>query len=366
MIFSRPFCTSNDTAFIRMTAIKSIFIDPDCLEESRLWRLKTKCIAEIRTIYQTKPRHYANSLSHRQLLRLLQVLAFLARGDKVWMPEYGELLMQHNHQPGVVQLLELLVAYTISTAQLAQLLHEATTPNARRSIIVCMFHARNRSVSVEREFVDALLPWTMGKDFATRLLAQFVVHRLLQQHSLPAYHMIAQMCLNSLNSPDHRDEHERLSTLDFRFCIDPNDLLGPLLVLHDVPRLSGICPSEWIPIECIGEDLANRSLTNKFTFVEGKVENRLMRTTPVELNVDNVQRKIVPLRQLFPEWQQLELEEQSTVKVQARSGLVVVASLLSKEANLGGLARTCEIFGAQELVLANLKTIETREFQALR
>lgn len=45
--------------------------------------------------------------------------------------------------------------------------------------------------------------------------------------------------------------------------------------------------------------------------------------------------------------------------------IIVVASLVEKSQNLGGIARTCEIFGSKELIVSNLKQIEDKEFQAL-
>jgi tRNA G18 (ribose-2'-O)-methylase SpoU len=38
-----------------------------------------------------------------------------------------------------------------------------------------------------------------------------------------------------------------------------------------------------------------------------------------------------------------------------RSPLIVIASLVDKLPNLGGLARTCEVFNAGTLVVANLR-----------
>ena len=45
--------------------------------------------------------------------------------------------------------------------------------------------------------------------------------------------------------------------------------------------------------------------------------------------------------------------------------LIVVASLIDKIPNLGGICRTCEIFGVAEYVIGSLKFIESREFQTL-
>ena len=52
-------------------------------------------------------------------------------------------------------------------------------------------------------------------------------------------------------------------------------------------------------------------------------------------------------------------------KYNEETGMIVVASLIDRPPNLGGLARTCEIFGAKELVIGSLRYVENREFQTL-
>ena len=47
------------------------------------------------------------------------------------------------------------------------------------------------------------------------------------------------------------------------------------------------------------------------------------------------------------------------------SELIVVASLIDKNTNLGGLARTCEIFGISKYVIHSLKSQENFEFKTL-
>lgn len=54
------------------------------------------------------------------------------------------------------------------------------------------------------------------------------------------------------------------------------------------------------------------------------------------------------------------MDESST-----NSMLIVVASLIDKVTNLGGLARTCQVFGASTLVVDSLSCVEKREFTAL-
>lgn len=47
------------------------------------------------------------------------------------------------------------------------------------------------------------------------------------------------------------------------------------------------------------------------------------------------------------------------------SGLVVVASLIDRAPNLGGLNRTCEVFGVKEYVLNNFQLTKNKEYQSL-
>lgn len=49
----------------------------------------------------------------------------------------------------------------------------------------------------------------------------------------------------------------------------------------------------------------------------------------------------------------------------SRQSIIMVASLLDRVPNLAGLTRTCEVFKAQALVLADLSVIKQREFAGI-
>jgi tRNA G18 (ribose-2'-O)-methylase SpoU len=68
-------------------------------------------------------------------------------------------------------------------------------------------------------------------------------------------------------------------------------------------------------------------------------------------NSQNAQRKYIP---------SLALDEHTTA-----SNLIVIGSLIDKVTNLGGLARTCQVFGASTFVVDNLSCVEKKEFTAL-
>ena len=93
-----------------------------------------------------------------------------------------------------------------------------------------------------------------------------------------------------------------------------------------------------------------RAEVAEYRFVDGPISSRRERlftgpaqaaAGPAELNH---QKKIVAVRD------------------RQKFGMVVVASLLDNSVNLGGLARTCEIFNAEKLVLNDLGATQTTQF----
>ncbi len=96
------------------------------------------------------------------------------------------------------------------------------------------------------------------------------------------------------------------------------------------------------------------------------------RDSATEARRNNFQQKIRPLSELFDS--ALELRGQAggdgsdAGAVQGRRrrrDLIMIASLVSKPANLGGLTRTCEIFNARKLVVPDLKVRTNSTYKAL-
>ena len=78
-----------------------------------------------------------------------------------------------------------------------------------------------------------------------------------------------------------------------------------------------------------------------------------------------LQTKRIPYDEL-----QMILKEESQMGLRNGSGtvrqeVIVCASLVSKATNLGGLARTCEIFAVEKMTLGNMSVITTDAFQGV-
>lgn len=70
------------------------------------------------------------------------------------------------------------------------------------------------------------------------------------------------------------------------------------------------------------------------------------------MSIEDLQKKIIPWHVLLPSRADVEnmSEGAKARKLSNHDGLVLVASLIDRVTNLGGISRTCEIFNIKELV----------------
>ena len=96
-------------------------------------------------------------------------------------------------------------------------------------------------------------------------------------------------------------------------------------------------------------------------------ESSLMKVSESPDNANVYQKKINPWKYLPISQDITDFAEelQSKKKVAAEDGLILVASLLEKLPNLGGLCRTCEIFGVSKYVVSSLRYLADQTFQSL-
>jgi hypothetical protein len=82
-------------------------------------------------------------------------------------------------------------------------------------------------------------------------------------------------------------------------------------------------------------------------------------------DVVNFQRKIIPLDALNLSLEELRENRLRNAAGRQRQPLIVCASLVDKVPNLGGLARTAEIFGADRLVVPDILQTKLDNFKSL-
>ncbi|CAD7004917.1 unnamed protein product [Ceratitis capitata] len=66
-----------------------------------------------------------------------------------------------------------------------------------------------------------------------------------------------------------------------------------------------------------------------------------------------------------PEQDLYAMSSITDVDISENSRMFVVASLIDKIPNLGGIARTCEVLGIRNLVLSSKKLTENQDFKSV-
>ncbi|KAJ8969654.1 hypothetical protein NQ314_001656 [Rhamnusium bicolor] len=130
----------------------------------------------------------------------------------------------------------------------------------------------------------------------------------------------------------------------------------------DIPKLNGVTKTEWenfthyeFTTRSIIE-ISNKDKTFANSVIDVNSEKSGERTyTNMADNTYNIQRKITP-------WK-LAMEEQGNEK--QLGDFILIASLIDKSTNLGGLSRTCEVFGIKQLILNDAKIVNDKDFKSL-
>uniref|UniRef100_F6YVG2 tRNA (guanosine(18)-2'-O)-methyltransferase TARBP1 n=2 Tax=Ciona intestinalis TaxID=7719 RepID=F6YVG2_CIOIN len=125
----------------------------------------------------------------------------------------------------------------------------------------------------------------------------------------------------------------------------------PRLCLLDIPEISAFeekaSTDSWIPVCNPRSILRDLNSSNWIAMGSKKLSDEASSNTDI-METGNVQKKIVT----------------SDIKKKA-GGLVLVASLIDKPSNLGGLTRTCEVFGAEQMIVHSLSCTSDKLFQSL-
>ncbi|XP_055694244.1 uncharacterized protein LOC129796385 [Lutzomyia longipalpis] len=311
------------------------------------------------TLSRTKVMYYPNSHHHLAKLRIIQGIAAIARKNKVWHKEYLEFLLNEANQPSILYILELLVAETIPMEEIEELFRKLEDPkdlkmHSIQSIFCILFILckRKQCRDFSTKTFRALHPWTMGQNFSCRLYAQIAMQKIfpfledVQEHEREM-HRVVEFSFEHLSGNPEKNIERLIKDFRFNF-LNIDHLLCDKYIFRDIPRITGVAESE-IVHECSEGDESLANITHPW-----HEKNSPGAQTAVEM-YDNIQTKIIPPDGFVG----------GTQGEGKQSNLVVCASLIENHPNLGGLARTCEIFGVQRLTLNSLRDIENSQFLAL-
>nr|XP_031838654.1 uncharacterized protein LOC116429639 [Nomia melanderi] len=358
--------------------------------------------------YKNK-RYFNNSYAHKMKHRIMQTLLILQPVlNEIDTTTVVDLLCKlmilesNQHSVRLMQewlLIKIFVENENLRHKLWKFFEEAiTTRPGCTSSIACIFYhvAKLLSNSDQRTFISMGIPYIahccLGQQYNMRLYNEVIFIQLFN-------------ILESLNCDNITNEYRGLYKAIVEHFKDENAIKSLTKIQDDfylstfhasddyslqtiyfeLPRLTDMDPNEWICPDVFKQlnftqtqNHPLQMLNLNSSLSEIKTSLYIMKSTTdfsikhSEMNIEelsNVQKKIDPSvsanllhNDIFP-----TIRESISQKriLSDDEGIIIVACLIDSTPNLGGLARTCEIFRAKELVIANLSLIKNKDFQNL-
>ncbi|XP_062502698.1 probable methyltransferase TARBP1 isoform X2 [Corticium candelabrum] len=376
--------------------------------ENIIWKVIEFLIQKDEEISCSKPLYHGNTFEHRMKHRLWEVVLLLQSGCSdecrvVWLAECAFESLVFDNQPSVRVMIECLIVRLLlqHSDRLIDLLWSHLEKDHERRIgllaslmnIVtltgCHLPSCQQKVTFFSRALSSVLPWTQTHHFSVRVHAQAALHKMwshCEEHHIDEIleqHSIVANCVRFGGLSSDAAKHRQRLLDNFIYSgLHPMEDFSVEFLFHTLPRLSGITGEEWIsPCTFLKVDnvfwTSQASLLvmlpehsrlhdckpglwvsadKKQTITENMPNKKIM---PGEL-LSNVASANKSVRHVVGE----EIHHDTIVNGEECS-LVLVASLIDKAPNLGGLCRTCEVFAVKTLVLGNTKILDDRMFQSL-
>ncbi|XP_061546893.1 probable methyltransferase TARBP1 [Phycodurus eques] len=236
--------------------------------------------------------------------------------------------------------------------------------------------------------LDISLQWCFHHNFSVRLYALLALKRVWSLvevrgektvDGLRGLSTVVKACLHQTdalkNTGNANKNWNRIQEHFFFGAFHPIRDYSIETIFYTFPSLSGLADDEWIPpwklekLSCFSQTPPLRNTAPNLSQLQpGDWIQQHKCEEEKEERWAEVQKKITPwsldIQEQDPELQLVPLKRAARVGKQ-HGALLVVASLIDKPTNLGGLCRTCEIFGASALALDNLRHITDKHFQSL-
>lgn len=383
-------------------------LDPSNVQHGRLIeQLVMDLLKRDNGISKSKVRYYSNSLQHRIKNRVWQTLLLL-------LPKLREesvaTLLNHVYEAGycanqasvkyLIEWMMILILFR-HPQHIDSLWSCFNVDQEKTKTSICTFlsvlvhfsvilpNLKDKAVQLHKA-LDVILQSCFNHNFSVRLYALLALKRVWslaenlageEADALRGLSSVVKACLSqaeAMQSTGNANKNwMRIQEHFFFGAFDPVRDYSFESIFHIFPSLSEVADDEWIPTWKF-EKLPYFSANPLFPLMNPSPDLKQLQPgdwiqqdkseQDKEERWTDVQKKITPWGLGIQE-QELELQlvtAQRAARVGKLHGaLVVVASLIDKPTNLGGLCRTCEIFGASALVLDSLRHLNDKHFQSL-
>ncbi|CAM4725689.1 unnamed protein product [Leuciscus chuanchicus] len=349
-------------------------------------------------------RYYSNSIQHRVKNRVWQTLLLLLH--KLRLEFVSDCVLSHvceagfcSNQASVKYLIEwtLILILHLNPSRIQNLWNCFSLEHEKTRTSICTFFSvlvhlnvlfpklQDKEVQWRRA-VEVSLQWCFSHNFSVRLYALLALKRVWEledaramEENLGGLTTVVQACLQQAeamqNTGNAMKNWSRIQEHFFFSAFHPIRDYSIETIFQTFPSLSELSEDEWLPLwkfesfvvfpMCAALPLKNR-VRDLCELQPGDWIQQDKGVLEQDERWAEVQKKITPWKLSVQEQEPELMAQQRAARLgKLTSNLLVVASLIDKPTNLGGLCRTCEIFGAKALVLDSLRHINDKQFQAL-
>uniref|UniRef100_A0A4W3K2G7 tRNA (guanosine(18)-2'-O)-methyltransferase TARBP1 n=1 Tax=Callorhinchus milii TaxID=7868 RepID=A0A4W3K2G7_CALMI len=398
---------NKDDQFVRIWAISFLcHLDgSDSLHKNFIEKLVNKLLEKDNELRNKKGRYYVNSMYHRVKTRIWQTLLVLLHHlDQNFVRKILETVYLSgfsDNQASVKYLIEWFIILILhkwpeflDSFWRCFRFKQENTKSSICTFLAILVHIDVILKNVEEKVnickaLSVILPWCLNHNFSVRLYALLALQKVWEACQLAKMEgddlqFLEPIVESSLEQAGHKQSTgnagknwQRIQEHFFFETFQPLEDYSLETFFYTFPSLSDVIEDEWIPVWKFKRVMDLSSSTSVVNLFNSRNKLSELKSTDwvqrdkADLDAEwtDVQKKIIPWKNSIPD-QDLELiyQERATKlgkSSNSSSSLIVVASLIDKPTNLGGLCRTSEIFGASVLVVNNMHCVNDKQFQAL-
>uniref|UniRef100_A0A8C5UKP8 tRNA (guanosine(18)-2'-O)-methyltransferase TARBP1 n=1 Tax=Malurus cyaneus samueli TaxID=2593467 RepID=A0A8C5UKP8_9PASS len=400
--------TNRDDHYVRVCAVKFLcsLDGSNILHKMFMEDIFIKLLDKDELVSRSRTRYYANSLQHRIKNRVWQtLLVLLPKLDQNFLCGTLDKVFQagfSTNQSSVKYFIEWIVI--LSLHKYPQFLDKFWDcfcyDEEKLKTSICTFlsvlahfdiilqNTSEKKPALKKALI-VVLQWCFSHNFSVRLYALVALKKIWAMCRMlhveefetltPVIESSLQQVENMHGTGNARRNWQRIQDHFFFATFHPVEDYSLETIFYTLPRLSELAEDEWISLSKF-DRFTDIPLPPAFQWYRSQTElcdlkpsdwsQQDMGSHSAEADSQtewtDVQKKIIPWKNSTPS---LDLEmafQDRAVKLgKSNSRLIVVASLIDKPTNLGGLCRTSEIFGASALVVGSLHYIQDKQFQHL-
>ncbi|XP_013360164.1 PREDICTED: probable methyltransferase TARBP1 isoform X2 [Chinchilla lanigera] len=400
--------TKREDYYVRICAVKFLCLLDGSNASHKLFAedIAVKLLDKDELVFKTRTRYYENSLQHRVKNRIWQTLLILFPSfdqnflngiiDKIFHAGFT------NNQASIKYFIEWIIILILH--KFPQFLPKFwdcfSYGEEKLKTSICTFLSvlSHFGIIIQnipdktpllKQAVLIALQWCLSHNFSVRLYALVALKKVwdvckaLGVEECNAWTTVIERSLSQAESMqgtgNAKKNWQRIQEHFFFAAFHPLEDYCLETIFYILPRLSGVIEEEWvaagkfasftdIPCNTGSQWYFSHTPLRELSpgdWSQQDVGSNMGEAASQSEWVD-VQKKIIPWRHEGPSADLgLEFQDRAARLGKSVSRLIVVASLIDKPTNLGGLCRTCEVFGAAALVLGNLQCVSDKQFQHL-